>query len=188
MMPNLLQYPIAMFGALRAGLVVVNTNPLYTARELEHQLQDSGATAIVILENFAHVLQEVIAHTERAQGARHGGGRPARLRRNPWIVNFVVRHVRKQVPAVAHRRRHRLSRTRCAAGERCSSTPVTLGHDDIAFLQYTGGTTGVSKGAMLTHGNIVANVLQARAWIGPRVSRRSRRRSSRRCRCITSSR
>ena len=117
MMPNVLQYPVAMFGALRAGLVVVNTNPLYTARELEHQLKDSGAKAIVILENFAHVLQEVIAHTElrkvlvTAVGDMLGSPKS-------WLVNFVVRHERKQVPPWNIRRRAAISRTRCAAGRR----------------------------------------------------------------------
>ena len=165
MMPNLLQYPIAMFGALRAGLVIVNTNPLYTEPELEHQLRDSGATAIVILENFAHVLQKVIARTAvrtvivTAVGDLLGAPKS-------WIVNYVVRHRRKQVPAWQHRGRERLSARSCVRVAGCSSTPAELDHDDIAFLQYTGGTTGVSKGAMLTHRNVVANVVQARAWIG----------------------
>jgi long-chain acyl-CoA synthetase len=165
MMPNVLQYPIAIFGVLRAGLVVVNTNPLYTAPELEHQLNDSGAKAILVLENFAHVLQDVIAHTAvkkvlvTAVGDMLGAPKS-------WIVNFVVRHKRKQVKpwhiegAVDFR--HAL-----AAGRRHALTPTALKHEDVAFLQYTGGTTGVSKGAMLNHRNIIANVLQAQAWIGP---------------------
>jgi long-chain acyl-CoA synthetase len=169
MLPNVLQYPIVVHGALRAGLTVVNTNPLYTARELEHQLTDSGATVIVILENFAHVLQEIIAHTPikhvvitsvgEMLGAVKGG-----------IVNFVVRHKRKQVKPYnlpgAWQFKHALK-----AGSRVRMQPVTLTHGDIAFLQYTGGTTGVAKGAMLTHGNMVANVLQALEWIGPSFPR-----------------
>ncbi len=164
MMPNLLQYPIAMFGALRAGLVIVNTNPLYTEPELEHQLRDSGATAIVILENFAHVLQKVIARTAvrivvvTAVGDLLGAPKS-------WLVNYVVRHRRKQVPP------WRIAGAASFGsimreGRGLRLTPTELGHDDIAFLQYTGGTTGVSKGAMLTHRNVVANVVQARAWIG----------------------
>ncbi len=165
MMPNILQYPIAIFGVLRAGMVVVNTNPLYTAPELEHQLKDSGAKAILVLENFAHVLQDVVAHTAvkkvlvTAVGDMLGAPKS-------WIVNFVVRHKRKQVRPWhiegAIDFRHAL-----AAGRQHAVTPVALKHEDVAFLQYTGGTTGVSKGAMLTHRNIVANVLQAQAWIGP---------------------
>ena len=163
MLPNVLQYPIAMIGALRAGLTVVNTNPLYTARELEHQLTDSGAAAIVVLENFAHVVQEVVPRTRlrtvlvTAVGDLLGAPKA-------WIVNAVVRHVRKQVPpwriggAVDFR-------TALREGRHLELEKVALGHDDIAFLQYTGGTTGVAKGAMLTHGNICANVLQAEAWV-----------------------
>jgi long-chain acyl-CoA synthetase len=164
MLPNVLQYPIALFGALRAGLTVVNTNPLYTARELEHQLVDSGAKAIVILENFAHTLADVIEHTSLQHVIVTGVGD-----RLGWpkssIVNLVVRRVRKQVPGYdlpgALRFNDVLEQGRFLPFE-----PVTTTHDDIAFLQYTGGTTGVAKGAMLTHRNIVANVLQAGAWLG----------------------
>jgi len=169
MLPNVLQYPIVVHGALRAGLTVVNTNPLYTARELEHQLTDSGATVIVILENFAHVLQEVIAHTPikhvvitsvgEMLGAVKGG-----------IVNFVVRHKRKQVKPYNLPGAWQFKQA-LKAGSRVRMQPVTLTHSDIAFLQYTGGTTGVAKGAMLTHGNMVANVLQALEWIGPSFPR-----------------
>ena len=169
MLPNVLQYPIVVHGALRAGLTVVNTNPLYTARELEHQLTDSGATVIVILENFAHVLQEVIAHTPikhvvitsvgEMLGAVKGG-----------IVNFVVRHKRKQVKPYNLPGAWQFKQA-LKAGSRVRMQPVTLTHSDIAFLQYTGGTTGVAKGAMLTHGNMVANVLQAMEWISPAFPR-----------------
>jgi long-chain acyl-CoA synthetase len=163
MLPNVLQYPVAMFGVLRAGLVVVNTNPLYTARELEHQLKDSGAKAIVILENFAHVLQEVIAHTDVRTVLVTAVGDMLKWPKSS-IVNFVVRHRRKQVrpwniPGALD------FKDALAGGRGLKLAPVTVGHSDIAFLQYTGGTTGVSKGAMLTHGNIVANVVQAHAYI-----------------------
>ncbi len=163
MMPNLLQYPIAMFGALRAGLVVVNVNPLYTARELEHQLNDSGAKAIVILANFASVLQQCLHKTE----VRHvilteiGDllGFPKSL-----LINTVVKHVKKMVPAFDIPGAIPFNVT-LRLGARTSLSKPTLSHNDIAFLQYTGGTTGVAKGAMLTHGNIVSNMIQARAWI-----------------------
>ena len=164
MSPNLLQYPVALFGALRAGFVVVNCNPLYTPRELEHQLKDSGAEAIVILENFAHTLAAVIAHTavKTVVTTQVGDmlGFPRRL-----ITNFAVKRVKKMVPpfslpgAVPWR-------TVLARGRGMKMAEPPLGHGDIAFLQYTGGTTGVSKGAMLTHGNIVANLLQTNAWWG----------------------
>jgi long-chain acyl-CoA synthetase len=169
MMPNVLQYPIVVHGALRAGLTVVNTNPLYTARELEHQLVDSGATVIVILENFAHVLQEVIAHTPVKHVVITSVGEMLGFPKGA-IVNFVVRHKRKQVKPYnlpgAWKFRDALK-----TGSRVRMQPVTLSHSDIAFLQYTGGTTGVAKGAMLTHGNMVANVLQAMEWIGPSFPR-----------------
>jgi len=165
MMPNILQYPIALFGALRAGMVIVNTNPLYTARELEHQLKDSGAKAIVILENFTHVLQEVLPRSELKQVLVTSVGDLLGLVRG-FIVNFVLRHVRKQVPAWnipgALRFKGALS-----MGLGLKLEPVAVGPQDIAFLQYTGGTTGVAKAAVLTHRNMVANVLQSSAWIKP---------------------
>ncbi len=163
MMPNVLQYPIAVFGALRAGLTVVNTNPLYTPRELEHQLNDSGATVIVIVENFAHVLAEVIARTKVKRVIITGVGDLLRFPKSA-IVNFVVRKVRKQVPPY-HLPGAISFRSVLDAGARFELRYVEVEHEDIAFLQYTGGTTGVSKGAMLTHRNLVANVLQAEAWM-----------------------
>jgi long-chain acyl-CoA synthetase len=165
MMPNLLQYPVCLYGALRAGYIVVNCNPLYTERELEHQLRDSGAEAIVIVENFAHVLAKIVDRTpvKHVLVTRLGDmlGFPKRL-----IVNLVVKHVRKMVPAWDIAGAVEL-RAALAAGGRHSLQPVDVGHDDIAFLQYTGGTTGVSKGAILTHRNIIANLQQAHAWIRP---------------------
>ena len=164
MMPNVLQYPVALFGALRAGMVVVNCNPLYTPRELEHQLKDSGAVAIVILENFAHVLQQVVAKTQVRSIVTTRLGDMLRFPKS-LIVNLVVQHVKKLVPpfelpgAIAFN-------DAMAAGRDAKLDQPALTHDDLAFLQYTGGTTGVSKGAMLTHGNIVSNLLQSSAWTG----------------------
>ena len=169
MMPNTLQYPIAMHGALRAGLTVVNTNPLYTARELEHQLSDSGATVIVIVENFAHVLQEVIAHTPIKHVVMTSVGEMLGFPKGN-IVDFVVRHKRKQVKPFSLPGAWKFKQA-LKAGSKVRMQPVKLTHSDIAFLQYTGGTTGVAKGAMLTHGNMVANVLQALEWIGPSFPR-----------------
>ncbi len=165
MMPNLLQYPVAMYGALRAGYVVVNCNPLYTPRELEHQLADSGAEAILIVENFAHVLQDVIERTPIKHVVVTGlGDMLGGLKGN--LVNFAVRHVKKMVPSWQLPQATRFNDA-LRRGASAPFKPVDIGHQDIAFLQYTGGTTGVSKGAMLTHGNIVANLQQAHAWIGP---------------------
>ncbi|NND58730.1 MAG: long-chain-fatty-acid--CoA ligase FadD [Gammaproteobacteria bacterium] len=163
MMPNLLQYPIAAMGALRAGMVVVNTNPLYTARELKHQLSDSGAKAIVILENFAHTLEEVLNDTsvETVITTRIGDMLPAPKRQ---LINFVVRHVKKMVPKWNIRDTVSF-RDALSEGRWQEITAHELTHDDIAFLQYTGGTTGVAKGAMLTHGNMVANLQQSSAWL-----------------------
>lgn len=163
MMPNLLQYPVALFGAFRAGCVVVNTNPLYTARELQHQLADSGATAIIVLENFAHTLEEVQANTS----VRHViVTRVGDMLHFPkaQIVNLVVKHVRHMVPEW-HIRESVSFSDAMKRGEGMALDEVALTRDDTAFLQYTGGTTGVPKGAVLTHGNMVANVLQTNAWV-----------------------
>jgi long-chain acyl-CoA synthetase len=164
MLPNCLQYPVALFGALRAGLTVVNTNPLYTAPELEHQLTDSGASGIVVLENFAHVLQQVLQRTSVKRVLVTAVGDFLKFPKS-HIVNFVVRHVRKQVPAwdIAGARSFKAA---VAEGRGLPLNTVDIGPDDLAFLQYTGGTTGVAKGAMLSHGNVSANVLQSQAWLG----------------------
>ena len=165
MMPNVLQYPVALFGVLRAGLVVVNVNPLYTPRELEHQLNDSGAKAIVILENFAHTLEQVIAKTQvkqvvvAAMGDLLGGAKGV-------LVNFVVRNVKKMVPAFELDNALRFNDVLRAAAN-MTLARVEINPDDIAFLQYTGGTTGVSKGAMLLNRNIIANLIQVDVWLDP---------------------
>jgi long-chain acyl-CoA synthetase len=164
MMPNILQYPICLFGVLRAGCTVVNVNPLYTARELEHQLTDSGAEVIVVVENFAHTVQEVVTKTKVRRVVVTSIGELLGVK--GLIVDFVLRHVKKMVPAWRLPGAIRLSAT-LAEGRRVALEHVPLGHDDLAFLQYTGGTTGVAKGAMLLHRNIVANLLQARAWVKP---------------------
>ena len=165
MMPNILQYPIALFGVLRAAMVVVNTNPLYTARELEHQLIDSGAKAIVIVENFVHVLQQVLPRTELKKVLITRIGDFLGVPRG-FIVNFVLKHVRKQIPEWKMPGATTFKRA-LGGGLGLKLQPVPLGPEDIAFLQYTGGTTGVAKAAVLTHRNMVANVLQASAWINP---------------------
>ena len=164
MLPNLLQYPVALFGALRAGMVVVNVNPLYTARELQHQLADSGAVAVVVLENFAHTLQEVVGTTavRRVITTQVGDLFPPM---RAYLVNFVIKWIKRMVPrwdlpgAIAFT-------TALKLGAHHTLADVPLDHADIAFLQYTGGTTGLAKGAILTHGNMVANVEQTSAWIG----------------------
>ena len=167
MLPNTLQYPIALFGALRAGLTVVNTNPLYTAPELEHQLADSGATGILVLENFAHVLESVLPRTSLKRVLVTAVGDFLRFPKSA-VVNFVVRHVRKQVPAWNIPQAVSF-KAAVAQGAGLPLAPVDIGPNDLAFLQYTGGTTGVSKGAMLSHGNVTANVLQSEAWLGRRL-------------------
>ena len=165
MMPNILQYPVALFGVLRAGMVVVNVNPLYTARELEHQLSDSGAAAIVIVENFAHTLQDVLDKTpvKTVVMTRLGDLFPWPKR---LLVNFAVKHIKKLVPAWAIPGAISFdSALKAGAGQ--ALRDVSLAHDDLAFLQYTGGTTGVAKGAMLSHGNLVGNLQQTSAWLSP---------------------
>jgi len=163
MMPNILQYPIAIFGALRAGLVVVNTNPMYTARELKHQLSDSGARAIVVVENFAHVLQKVVADVPVEHVITTGIGDMISFPRGAFM-NFALKYLKKAIPpwslpgSTSFR-----DVLKQGAGQTLQATEVTL--DDLAFLQYTGGTTGVAKGAMLTHKNLVANMLQSKAWM-----------------------
>ena len=164
MSPNLMQYPVALIGILRAGMTVVNVNPLYTPRELEHQLKDSGAKAIVIVENFASTLQQVIQKTpvEHVITTQLGDLLPAPKR---WIVNVVVKRVKKKFPYWRIDGAIEL-RAALARGAGAQFKPVSLAQEDVAFLQYTGGTSGVSKGAMLTHRNILANIEQAGAWIG----------------------
>ena len=163
MMPNVLQYPVAMAGALRAGYTVVNVNPLYPPRELQHQLNDSGAEAIVVLENFATTVEQVLSHTPvkhvvvASMGDLLGGLKG-------MLVNFVVRNVKKMVPAYSLPGATTFKQA-LAEGGRQAFKPAEVGPDDIAFLQYTGGTTGVSKGAVLLHRNVIANVLQNEAWL-----------------------
>ncbi|MRN37078.1 long-chain-fatty-acid--CoA ligase [Neisseria sp. N95_16] len=163
MMPNLLQYPVALFGILQAGLVVVNTNPLYTPRELEHQLKDSGATTIIVLENFANTLELVLPRTDiknviiASVGEMFGA-----IKGN--LINFVLRKVKKMVPE--YRIANTITfQTALKQGATHTFRPVELNREDTALLQYTGGTTGVAKGAMLSHGNICANMMQASEWI-----------------------
>ncbi len=163
MMPNLLQYPIALFGILRAGLTVVNVNPLYTARELEAQMKDSGARAIIVLENFAHTLQKVLPETSirHVISTQVGDFVPAPKR---WLINGLVKHVKKMVPKW-HIPEAIPLLDAMQRGAQCPLTRVKLTADDIAFLQYTGGTTGSAKGAMLTHGNMLSNLEQTNLWI-----------------------
>ncbi|MDN2704293.1 MULTISPECIES: long-chain fatty acid--CoA ligase [unclassified Janthinobacterium] len=172
MMPNVLQYPVAIAAVLRAGYTVVNVNPLYTPRELEHQLNDSGSEAIIVLENFAHTLEQVLGKTAvkhvvvASMGEMLGGLKG-------MIVNFVVRNVKKMVPAYSLPNAMRFKQA-LALGSRMKLTPVELSVNDAAFLQYTGGTTGVSKGATLSHRNVIANVLQSEAWSGAALDQNSK--------------
>ena len=169
MLPNVLQYPVAMAAVLRAGYVIVNVNPLYTPRELQHQLTDSGAEAIVVLENFAHTLEQVVDKTQvkhvvvATMGDLLGGVKG-------MLVNLVVRKVKKMVPAWSLPGSVGFKRMLSEASG-ATLRPVSIGHDDVAFLQYTGGTTGVSKGAVLLHKHVIANVLQNEAWFAPTLSK-----------------
>ena len=171
MMPNVLQYPVAITAILRAGLVVVNVNPLYTPRELEHQLSDAGAKAIIILENFAHTLEKVLANSPvkhvivASMGDMHG--------LKGALINFVVRRVKKMVPAW-NIPAHNSFKSVLASGAKQTLKPVSITPDDLAFLQYTGGTTGISKGAMLMQSNILANVEQMRLWLDVAFRRKGR--------------
>src|SRR5436190_6920690 len=164
MMPNVLQYPVAVFGILRAGYTVVNVNPLYTPRELEHQLKDSGAEAIVILENFAGTLEQVLSKTAVKHVVVAAMGDLLGIK--GLIVNFVVRKVKKMVPAFNLPGAVPFN-TAISEGAGMQLKKIDVGPEDIAFLQYTGGTTGVSKGAMLLHRNIIANMEQVSAWFSP---------------------
>jgi long-chain acyl-CoA synthetase len=169
MMPNVLQYPVAMAAALRAGYTIVNVNPLYTPRELQHQLNDSGAEAIVVLENFAHTVEQVLPRTQvrhvivATMGDLLGGLKGT-------LVNLVVRKVKKMVPGYSLPDAVAFNKV-IADGARLAFKPATLGHDDIAFLQYTGGTTGVAKGAVLLHRNVISNMLQIEAWFKPTLDK-----------------
>ena len=163
MLPNILQYPIALFGILRAGLTVVNTNPMYTARELQHQLDDSGAKVVVVLENFAHTLLKVLPETQLEKVVVTGVGDLLGFPKSV-LTNFVLRHIKKLVPDYSRTRT--ISFTRALRQGAAMTLPeVHASHQDLAFLQYTGGTTGVAKGAMLSHGNVVANMQQSSAWV-----------------------
>lgn len=163
MMPNILQYPIALFGVLRAGMIVVNVNPLYTARELEHQLKDSGSKAIVIFANSAHVLEKIIAQTAVKHVITTEIGDLLKFPKN-LIVNFVLKNIKKMVPAWNIKGAISFKET-LLKGQLDKYKKFTKDRNSTAFLQYTGGTTGVSKGAELSHGNILANILQAKEWI-----------------------
>ena len=167
MLPNVLQYPVAIFGALRAGLTVVNTNPMYTPRELKHQLVDSGAVAIVVLENFAHVLAEIVTETPVRHVVVTGVGDLLGIPKS-LVVNAILKYVKKAIPDYSIAGTTRFSDALAlGAGQRLPE--IDIAPSDIAFLQYTGGTTGVSKGAMLTHRNLVANMQQASVWLGTNV-------------------
>lgn len=173
MLPNLPQFPITMAGVLRAGYTCVNVNPLYTARELEHQLKDSGAEAIVILENFARTLEDVIERTQVKHVVVASMGDELGFWYGHWIT-FAVRHLAKMVPPFKLPLDGRTIVSFKAAmqkGAQASLKPAEVNHDSIAFLQYTGGTTGLSKGAILTHGNVIAATLQAEAWFTPALDK-----------------
>jgi len=167
MLPNILQYPVAIFGVLRAGMTVVNTNPLYTERELKHQLEDSGATVLVVLENFATTAQQILAETKVKQVVVTSIGEM--LGAKGMLMNFVLRHVKQAVPAYDLPGAITFSQA-LTKGRGHTLPNITIQADEIAFLQYTGGTTGVAKGAMLSHSNLVANMQQASAWLGENIN------------------
>jgi len=167
LMPNILQNPISIFAAIRGGFTVVNTNPLYTARELKHQLSDSGAKAIIVMENFCHVLDEVIDETPIQHVITTQLGDMLHFPKS-LLVNLVVKYIKKMVPAFSLPGRV-VFKAALKQGSQKPYNKVQISHEDIAFLQYTGGTTGVAKGAMLTHRNLVANMEQASAWISGRI-------------------
>ena len=169
MMPNVPQYPVAVAAILRAGLVVVNVNPLYTPRELEHQLKDSGAKAIVIIENFAITLQKCIQQTQVKHVVLCAMGDMLSMPKGA-VVNFVVRHVKKMVPDFFLSRAVKFNQA-LRRGQKVRFVKPEVRSDDIALLQYTGGTTGVSKGAVLLHRNVIANLLQSEAWNDPVMKR-----------------
>lgn len=170
MMPNVLQYPIALLGALKAGCVVVNVNPMYTSRELAHQLKDSGADMLVILENFAHVYEKAANQVAVKHVLVTSVGE--RMGLKGWLINGILRYVKKAVPAWQLNSFDTFQEA-LRRGQQHSLTPVNLTPDDVAFLQYTGGTTGVAKGAVLLHKNILANIHQIEAWIQPGLKHRS---------------
>lgn len=168
-MPNLLQFPVAVFGAFKAGLIVVNTNPLYTAKEMQHQFKDSGAKAIVILANYGHLLEEVLPHTDIQSVILTEIADLFPFPKN-LLVNSVVKYVKKMVPPYNLPQAYNFNQA-LSLGQSLHLQPVNMTQEDIAFLQYTGGTTGVSKGAMLTHRNILANMLQIVAWMGTKLKK-----------------
>lgn len=168
-MPNLLQYPIVLFGALKAGMIVVNTNPLYTDREMEHQFRDSDCKALVIVDLYAHLLQKIISHTDIQHVIVTSVGDMLPFPKK-HIVNTVIKYVKKMVPDYSLPLSVRLNDA-LQQGKHLSFDQADLNHDDIAFLQYTGGTTGVAKGAMLTHKNIIANMMQTFEWLNPLLKR-----------------
>ncbi|MGE5453380.1 MAG: AMP-binding protein [Acidobacteriota bacterium] len=171
MSPNLFQYPVCLFGILRIGAIVVNVNPLYTTRELNHQLKDSGAETIIVMENFAKTVQDSLAGTQvkRIVLTQLGDLLSDGINLKGKLLNFAVRNVQKMVPAYSLPGAIWL-RTALKAGAKVKLKPVDVKLDDLAFLQYTGGTTGVAKGAMLTHANVLANCQQARAWVADQMS------------------
>ncbi|THT99030.1 long-chain-fatty-acid--CoA ligase [Lampropedia puyangensis] len=168
MLPNIIQYPIVAAAVMRAGLVLVNVNPLYTVRELEHQLADSGAKVMVVLENFASTLQQCLPHTQLEHIVLTSVGDMMGMVKGA-VINWVLRHRQKAVPAFALPQAVPFKRA-LRSGSRATLRTPLLTHDDLALLQYTGGTTGVSKGAMLTHGNVIANALQSEAWNRPAIA------------------